>query len=324
MGDQIIHDQMGKNGFVWFHAVVEDIQDPLYLGRVRVRCAEFHTKNKLLVPTESLPWASVLQPITSAAISGIGRSPTGLLQGSWVVGFFRDGSNCQDPIIIGSFGGIPQPNPISHKMIEITEGFYDPSGQYPKSGFTGEADTNRLAIGLTNAYEKTIVKIKKLNTKDYVPTANGGWWGEPPTPYAAEYPYNHVTESSSGHITEVDDTAGAERLHTYHRSGTFQEVHATGSVVTKIVGENYTIVAGANSVLIEGMVNVTINGAAKVYCKGKVDVQADKDIHVVTKGNFLHDVTGTYTVNSKGKVYINSSGSAKLIMDPGGRVDINP
>ena len=319
-----VYDQMGKNGFVWFHGVVEDVNDPLYIGRVRVRCIEFHSKNIQLLPTEHLPWASVLQPITSAAVSGVGRSPTGLLPGSWVVGFFRDGYNAQDPIIMGSLAGIPQPHPISKKWADSAEGFYDPSEMYPSAGYSGEADTNRLAVGLTSAYENTIVKIKKLNMRKGVPTANGGSWSEPPTPYAAEYPYNHVTESTSGHITEVDDTAGAERLHTYHRSGTFQEVHPTGSVVTKIVGENYTIIAGRNSVLIEGVVNVTINGAAKVYCKEKVDVQADKDIHVVTKGNFLHDVTGTYTVNSKGKVYINSSGSAKLIMDPGGRVDINP
>ena len=104
------------------------------------------------------------KPITSAAVSGVGRSPTGLLPGSWVVGFFRDGYNAQDPIIMGSLAGIPQPHPISKKWADSTEGFYDPSEMYPSAGYSGEADTNRLAVGLTSAYENTIVKIKKLNS----------------------------------------------------------------------------------------------------------------------------------------------------------------
>ena len=39
---------MGKNGFVWFYGVVEDRHDPLYLGRVRVRCIGWHTDDKHL------------------------------------------------------------------------------------------------------------------------------------------------------------------------------------------------------------------------------------------------------------------------------------
>ena len=35
------------------------------------------------------------------------------------------------------------------------------------------------------------------------------------------YPKNHVYETESGHIKEFDDTEGAERIHEYHKSGTF-------------------------------------------------------------------------------------------------------
>ena len=50
--------------------------------------------------------------------------------------------------------------------------------------------------------------------------------GEPRTPYGAQYPFNHVRETESGHIQEFDDTPGRERIHEYHRAGTFYELPA--------------------------------------------------------------------------------------------------
>ena len=43
----------------------------------------------------------------------------------------------------------------------------------------------------------------------------------PDTSYAAEYPFNQVSVSRSGHERHVDDTPGAERLREAHKSGTF-------------------------------------------------------------------------------------------------------
>ena len=48
-------------------------------------------------------------------------------------------------------------------------------------------------------------------------------------PMISSYPNNHVYESESGHVQEFDDTPGAERIHTYHRAGTFEEIHPDGS-----------------------------------------------------------------------------------------------
>ena len=47
------------------------------------------------------------------------------------------------------------------------------------------------------------------------------------------YPYNHVVETESGHIMEIDDSPGAERLYRQHRTGTFEEIHANGDMVTQ-------------------------------------------------------------------------------------------
>ncbi len=91
-----------KDGFNWWIGVVEDRNDPERLGRCRVRIFGYHTESKILLPTKDLPWAIPIQPITSAATSGIGSSPLGPVQGTWVIGFFMDGDDMQQPAMFGT------------------------------------------------------------------------------------------------------------------------------------------------------------------------------------------------------------------------------
>ena len=53
----------GKDGFIWWTGAVEDRQDPLKLGRCRVRCLGWHSPNKMELPTKLLPWAVPSVPI---------------------------------------------------------------------------------------------------------------------------------------------------------------------------------------------------------------------------------------------------------------------
>lgn len=99
----------GNNAFHWFMGVVEDRKDPEKLGRCRVRVAGYHTPDKSVLPTEDLPWAMPLMPITSASMSGIGQSPIGPVEGTWVLGFFIDGEDAQVPIMLGTFPGRSEP-----------------------------------------------------------------------------------------------------------------------------------------------------------------------------------------------------------------------
>ena len=194
------------NNFIWFNGVVEDRNDPLKLGRCRVRCLGYHTENKSVLPTEDLPWAMPIMPITSASVSGIGQSPVGPVEGTWVIGFFRDGNSCQEPVIMGTMVGIPEEkaNPIV--------GFNDPSGKYPLEDSLGEADTSRLSRN--EKIDETIVKLKKDNIDEMtLPTGidSPDTVSEPETQYNAQYPLNRVIETEGGHVIEVDETEGSER-----------------------------------------------------------------------------------------------------------------
>ena len=90
-----------NNNFVWFTGIVEDVSDPLYMNRVRVRCIGYHTTDKGVLPTDKLPWATVMMPNTSSSYKGFGSNHE-LMVESWVVGFFRDGPSAQDAVILGS------------------------------------------------------------------------------------------------------------------------------------------------------------------------------------------------------------------------------
>jgi len=88
-----------------YYGVVENRQDPLSLGRCQVRIVGLHTHDKSLLPTNDLPWATPIQPVTSAAMNGIGHTPIGPVEGTSVVVAFADVEQ-QQPIIIGTLGGI--------------------------------------------------------------------------------------------------------------------------------------------------------------------------------------------------------------------------
>jgi predicted chitinase len=91
----------------FYYGVVENRDDPLKLGRCQVRIVGLHTHDKSQLPTIDLPWATPMQPVTSAALNGIGYSPTGPIEGTSVIVVFADEEN-QQPIMIGTVGGIPQ------------------------------------------------------------------------------------------------------------------------------------------------------------------------------------------------------------------------
>ena len=372
---------MGKDGFYWFCGVVEDRNDPAHQGRVRVRIVGHHTPNLTAFPTSELPWAHVMHPVTDPSMHGMGNSASWLVEGSHVVGFFRDSHNKQQPLIIGSLPGQPSApadhttgfNDPRHKESTQIDGsfgipFYAAGGENPEeyneygpyplgaikdttdpvkeqtkysrsSGHTyGETDTNRLARGITSETHGALADRRKRRrssiptaTRPHIPSVEDAsvlgtgvadpvvTWDEPhpkgltkdADPYVSgKYPYNHVYESECGHILEIDDSKGGERLHREHCSGTFEEWHPTGDKVVKVVGSNYELIAGSSNVIISGDVNLTIEGNKKELIKGNYVLEVEGDftrkIHKNERvkigagssgGNLESEIRGNYSYN---------------------------
>jgi len=96
----------------YFIGVVEDINDPLEAGRVRVRIFGLHSEDADVLPSSDLPWSQITLPATEAGISGIGRTATGILNGAQVFGIFLDGETKQNPLVLGVISGISDPTNV--------------------------------------------------------------------------------------------------------------------------------------------------------------------------------------------------------------------
>jgi hypothetical protein len=106
----------------WFIGIVKDIQDPLELGRVRVRIYGVHPDKTTDAEDDDLPWAQVLVPITEGGSSGIGTN-IGIKVQSQVYGIFLDGKDSQLPLVLGSIPKYEKP---------ISTNYLNPSSAVPQ------------------------------------------------------------------------------------------------------------------------------------------------------------------------------------------------
>ena len=332
---------LGKNDFIWFNGVVEDRNDPQKAGRLRVRCLGYHNDNKQILPTSDLPWASVVLPVTSPGISGLGGHSF-LVEGSWVFGYFRDGTDCQEPIILGSLPG----RPIEYG--KPTGGFYDPTpredneeiSNYPRE--INEPDVNRLAVNNPTLEHNTLTARKQARrltqaTADFdaitdasggsVVSSDGTTWNEPEISYMAVYPYNHAWESESGHIVEYDDSyiidangnrTNHYRVHHRHTSGTSYEWLPNGDHVALNKNNYYNITSGNWQQQVDGYKDLTIDGHYKLKINSDGASNNHYDIQVGPNANINIQVdTGKINlVTKQGDINVKSGGNYNV--DVGG------
>jgi hypothetical protein len=299
---------MGLDGFVWFIGVVEDRNDPSKLGRVKVRCVSFHTDDKIQLPTKDLPWATVMLPTTSTANSGLGSNPF-IVEGTWVLGFFLDAEEKQQPMIMGTLPG----KPTTHG--DPTKGFNDPNARTDDDTKSIYPTETGIAYSDINWRVRGEEMVAYNNRKDISIANSNDTWDEPEPSYnkGVTYPKNHVFQTECGHFTEFDDTKDNERIQEYHAAGTFYEIQPDGTKITKVVGKNYTILAGDDFVKVEGSANLTIDSNCNTHIKGNWNIQVDGDKTEKVSG----EVSETFAKNQTTKI------TGNLDIDTDGQIDLN-
>lgn len=372
----------GNQNFTWWVGVVEDRQDPEKLGRCKVRIFGYHTDDVSVLPTKDLPWAIPITPITSASTSGIGISPTGPVEGTWVVGWFLDGEEKQQPAMLGTFTGKPEKTatvskllvnkeiaagnvlvtsegtavydgsgnpvqlsntanteptlpptidteipavlphpanptqipsgPLNDPTFSAQQGFTDPNKVYPKIDYAGLPDTNKLAA--ENQSHKYFTKKNFYRKRDIPTASNGHIWDEPTSAYNAQYPHNQVIETEGGHVIELDSSPNAERIHIYHKSGTYIEVDVNGTMVKKVIGDNYEVCDNNGYVYVKGAHNITVGGQTKVLIQNNADIEVYGDLNVTGHNSTLVQSARTVQVVAE-DIKVSGKSSLEIVSD---------
>ena len=327
---------LGLDGFVWWFGIVEGRQDPLGLGRVQVRIYGWHTDSLTQIPSSHLPWAHVVHAVNDRGFA----TPR---EADMVFGFFSDGRNAQLPVVMGIVPGYftHKPNtgkgfndlrshdtlvlspkkPVARKYrtdgsgIIITEANtadantleslrHPNADEFDQDSITGVARYENLA--------NTVIAARKTNLDKNIQTANNTKWSEPYPAFNPLYPYNQANETESGHVFELDDTPGSERVHIAHRSGSYVEWFPTGSKVEKITKSNYQIVMADDHLHVMGRVMITVDSDALIRVKGDVVLEGGGKMTANIAGDVDFSVGGGFNVKAK-SVNFDTSGDASII-----------
>ena len=301
-----MHDTgVGLTNPLFFVGVVENNVDERLEGRVQVRAFGVHGSNRE-VPTESLPWATLIHG---------DYDPNGTLPpvNSFVFGFFVDGRDAQQPMILGL---IPtqytvEANPREQGYGAIPNGDAQRLSRGSNPEDFGEPQNSKLARG--EKTQETYVTLQEQNRiKDVEVAANGineqrETFEEPAPAYSAEYPFNRVMETYS-HVLEMDDTPGSERIMIYHkRNGSYISIDSTGTSVQKSTNDKYEINDVHQHVYVGGKSHVTILGDSRVYVKGNKVEEIEGNYTQIVHGNHLLSIGGQGNINASEEVQIRAA-----------------
>ena len=181
------------------------------------------------------------------------------------------------------------------KLEVLDRGFTDPNANYPTKEYAGISETNKLAQGDSRG---TIVQEKNKNRMRGAKLPGGEAWDEPESAYRGAYPYNKVTQTESGHIFEVDDTPGSERLHIYHKSGTYIEIDSNGSMVRRTKGSSYEIIDRNGKISIAGKADISINGACNIFVGNDANIEVEGDVNLTCHNDITAQAGGTFNLSA--------------------------
>ena len=287
---------VGIKNPLWFIGVVENRNDPRKEGRVQVRAFSVHGTNAQ-VPTDSLPWA--------ICISGSydPNYPIPPLN-AWVFGFFIDGRDAQQPMILGliptQMTGLV--DPVANGWGAIPGKNVNLDSQGSRATDFGQPQNSRKARGEDT--QNTGVLMQEVNRliADFSSAVDGLVIKEPPPAYNTEYPYNRVIETAGGHTVELDDSPGGERITIYHSEGAFIEIDNNGMMNIKAVGDLYLGSMKNVVIIAEGRQLVKIKGDAIVSVDGNMLHEVNGDMRQVVRGNYELSVAGQLNLNASEEI----------------------
>jgi hypothetical protein len=268
--------------FRWFFGVVEDREDPEKLGRVRVRAHNIHSQDKSELPTKKLPWATIINSPLSAGIKEVGLSPTGIMVGSTVFGFFADGSDAQIPMILGTIAAIPD----DHEVAQVARGINNVKKAllYPEPDPKYAAKYPYNKVLTTEAGHVIEIDDTPNNERIHIMHKSG----------------TYIEIDSEG--TRVDKTVGDH----YSIMVGGENIRILGDAEIEVNG-NADITLSQNAAVtcygnlagkVFGEASLYVEKDAKIVGDGNIDVQSNKNISVFATGTLSLETLGNMTLRA--------------------------
>lgn len=191
----------------------------------------------------------------------------------------------------------------------------DPSGQFPRAGYWYESSINKAARGAQRNELKLNGGVENVDNND--------------TSLTSDPTKNQVNESEAGHIIEIDDTAGGERILIKHRTGAGIEMRSDGTIVINTTANKITVVQGDDNIQVEGNANIQYNGNLNVEVTGDYNLDVAGNYNLYVAGNIKEGVDGSHRSTVRG--VINSTGmssrsettkGSKVVTQLGGVTDV--
>jgi hypothetical protein len=167
--------------------------------------------------------------------------------------------------------------------VNLSFGFDDPTGEFPRPPYFFSSNINFAATGGT---------VNSL----YL---GGGDTSVPldiPLPGPSQYPLNQVQETASGHIIEVDDTPGNERILIRHNSGAGIELTNDGHMAISARNNRVDVVGGGQTVIVEGDAELIYRGNLNLKVTGDLNIDC-LNYNVNARGNKTENISGASTSN---------------------------
>jgi hypothetical protein len=167
--------------------------------------------------------------------------------------------------------------------VNLSAGSEDPTGEFPRLGYQFTSNINRAALG--TEVHRLYMGGGDLNLALQLPEAS-----------PSQYPYNQVQETASGHIIEIDDTPGNERILIRHNTGAGVELTSQGDVAISSRHNRVEVTGGDHSVIVEGEGNLIYRGNLNLRVTGDLNIDC-LNYNVNARGNKVENISGSSTTN---------------------------
>jgi len=169
--------------------------------------------------------------------------------------------------------------------------FVDPNNEYPRKENNNQSSINQGARG-GGSHQLSVggsVAGVNLNLDPGVETY---------------YTKADIRETASGHVIELNDTPGGERVLIKHKTGAGVELRPDGTVLVVSTKNKVEVCHGSNEVIVEGEANLTYKGNLNLNVTGDFNVNC-RDYNVHARGSKTEQIDN----NSKTSIFGNSGNS---------------